>query len=151
MPRSSAFASDNYWQYFLQMADVLGTLLRVNPFLPEPCDSVNGFCFSVRLHDVSQEVLQFVPQQLNGVKVWRFSWCYPPIDVVFLEEGSRQSAGMFRIIVLLKPITVWEGFLNEWQQPIGHNLRHEELSIHDAFEDHQLSIVGPRFEMPAQT
>ena len=78
-----------------------------------------------------------MPNKFDRVQVWRFGRRNPPVYVVFFHEGFGSIAGVFGVVVLLKPITVWESLSGEWQQPVGQNLCHVEFSIHDAFEDHQ--------------
>ena len=78
-----------------------------------------------------------MPNKFDWVQVWRFSRRNPPVDVVFFHEGFGLIAGVFGVVVLFKPKTVWESLSDEWQQPVGQNLCHLEFGIHDAFEDHQ--------------
>ena len=60
-----------------------------------------------------------MPNKFDRVQVWRFGRCNPPVDVVFFNEGFGAIAGVFGVVVLLKPKTMWESLSDEWQQPLG--------------------------------
>ena len=60
-----------------------------------------------------------MPSKFDRVQVWRFGTRNPPVDVVFFNEGFGSIAGVFGVVVLLKPNTVWDSLSDEWQQPVG--------------------------------
>ena len=60
-----------------------------------------------------------MPNKFDRVQVWKFGRHNPPVDVVFFNEGFGSIAGVFGVVVLLKPKTVWESLSDEWQQPVG--------------------------------
>ena len=117
-PRDSLFVS---W--------VLGT----NTFC---CDS----CFVVNILFHPQSAfypwsavcsLHFTPGLQSAVCILPSVCILPP--VCSLQSAFFGAiAGVLRVVVLLKPKTVWESLSAEWQ-----NLCHVEFSIHDAFEDQQ--------------
>lgn len=57
-----------------------------------------------------------------GLRSGGFGQHFPTVDAVVFHEGFLASASVLPIIVLLEPVTIRKGFLDEGQQSIGNDL-----------------------------
>ena len=60
-------------------------------------------------------VLEAMPNQFNGVKVRTCSRSVEPVDTFLAVPPLSITAGTFRIIILLKPVTIWIIGFQEWK------------------------------------
>ena len=63
----------------------------------------------------SKVVLEAMPNEFNGVKVRACSKSVEPVDTFFDVPPLSIAAGVFRIVVLLRPVTIWIIGFQEWK------------------------------------
>ena len=77
-----------------------------------------------------------MPEIFYWVKIWRFSWCTPPIDSFLCIESLGCTRSVFRIIILHKSVRIWgwKRLLNKWEQCAIQNFT-EQWCCHYAFKN----------------
>ena len=82
------------------MVNILCAFAGCHLHLPELKDSSYEFIFCQGLYCSCNEVLEFSPNMLYGIKIGTAGRRWPPIDPLFHIESLGNAAGMLRIIIL---------------------------------------------------
>ena len=82
---------------------------------PERHDTRLEFDEVLRLVVNSKVVLEAMPNEFNGVKVRAGNRSVEPVDTFLTVPPLSIAAGVFRIIILLKPVTIWIIGFQEWK------------------------------------
>ena len=128
-----------WWIYFVPLATV--------NCLPKLQNPLYQFLLPCWLH-LTSDVLLFVPHVFNWVKIRRFCWSTPPIDILGCQEISGVKGVVFRVIICHKSMRIRINVLYKWHQSLLQNV-YIKVLVHSAGED--ADPVLPHRLMPAHT
>ena len=134
----STLSLHHSWNNLVQnVVDIFCTLLRCDFPLPELLYAIYQLLLVAWLDFRFQVELEFMPQVFDWVEVrtlWRST---PPVNVFLLKEGLCSPGCVFGIVVLHE-LVVGKFVSDKWHER-GLKYIAEEISIHDAIKDTNLS------------
>lgn len=112
---------NNTWDDFLQMSYVADTLVSVNRF-PECFNAVNQLFLCPRLYLSSLELFEFMPQIFYWIKVRRFCWGLPLVQIIGVSPRLSMARCVFWVIVLHETNSFWVYFCSKWHKGFVQDL-----------------------------
>ena len=114
--RSSALLLYHLRDDVFQVIDVPCALFWGHSFSQELVKAVEKLLFHLRLDEFSEIMFHLVPDKLDRIHIQTFMRCRPPVDTILVHKLLGGFAGMFRIIILLKPVVIRKRFVDKRQQ-----------------------------------